>query len=202
MRKWLIFILLIYSTIAFAQTGKLAGYVYDKDSGESLAGVNISIIGTYKGASSDAEGFYHVSELVPAEYTLEISFIGYKVTQITGVVITADKTATIDVQLESTILALGQEIEVIGKKPLFDLQETSTNRRLSSEDIEKTIANDAIDLVSQQVGVVKQDDAIYVRGGRAYESQYIVDGVSVQDPLSGTGFRGRGTCCSTWSGSR
>jgi len=188
MRKWLIFILFIFSAVASGQTGKLAGYVFDKETGESLPGVNISIIGTYKGASSDADGFYHVSDLVPAEYTLEISFIGYKVTQMTGVVITEDNTTTIDIQLESTILALGQEIEVIGKKPLLDLQETSTNRRLSSDDIKKTIANDAIDLVSQQVGIVKQDNAIYVRGGRAYESQYIVDGVSVQDPLSGTGF--------------
>ncbi len=188
MKKWLIIILVICSTIAYGQSGKLAGYVFDKESGESLAGVNISIIGTYKGSSTDAEGFYSVSDLVPAEYTLEISFIGYKVTQMTGIVITADNTTALDIQLESTILALGQEIEVIGKKPLLDLQETSTNRRLTSDDIEKTIASDAIDLVSQQVGVVKQDNAIYVRGGRAYESQYIVDGVSVQDPLSGTGF--------------
>ncbi|MBI5726415.1 MAG: TonB-dependent receptor [Ignavibacteriales bacterium] len=42
--------------------------------------------------------------------------------------------------------------------------------------------------MSQQAGVVKSDNEIHIRGGRSYENAFLIDGVSVQDPLSGTGF--------------
>jgi len=190
MKNGLIFVIFLCLGLNFlsAQNGRMAGYVYDEETEEPLAGVNISVIGTYNGASTDEEGFYLIQGLVPGEYSIEVSFIGYKLKQITGILIEADKTLDYNIQLISTTLALGQEIEVIGKKPLMDLRETSTARSLSSDDIEKRIASDAIDLISQQVSIVKQDNAIYIRGGRAYEAQYLVDGISVQDPLSGTGF--------------
>lgn len=172
----------------FGQTGEIAGYITEAGTDEPLVGVNISVIGTYKGASTDGDGFYLVPELEEAGYTLEISLIGYKVIQLTGIKVTPNKSTELNIELESTTLALGQEITVIGKKPLIDLRETSTSRSLSSEDIEKRIAGDAIDLVSQQVGIVKQDNTIHIRGGRANEAQYLVDGISAQDPLSGTGF--------------
>jgi len=44
------------------------------------------------------------------------------------------------------------------------------------------------DVVTQQTGVVKSDNSIHIRGGRSYESAFLLDGVSVQDPLAGTGF--------------
>ncbi len=44
------------------------------------------------------------------------------------------------------------------------------------------------DLVTQQSGVVQSDNAIHIRGGRSYENAFLLDGVSVQDPLAGTGF--------------
>src|SRR5690606_25792981 len=36
--------------------------------------------------------------------------------------------------------------------------------------------------------VVQDPTGLYIRGGRASETGYIVDGVSAQDPLAGTGF--------------
>ena len=47
---------------------------------------------------------------------------------------------------------------------------------------------DVKDVVSQQVGVVQTDNEIHIRGGRSSENAYLLDGVSIQDPLAGTGF--------------
>jgi outer membrane receptor protein involved in Fe transport len=187
-RLLIIYLFFLFVIIVSAQNSKLTGYITDQQSGEELIGVNIGIIGTYKGASTDGEGFYLITDLQEGEYTVEVTYIGYKVVQKTGVKIGKNKTVTLNFELQSTTLALGQDIVVIGKKPLLDIEETSTSRRLTSADIKKRIANDATDLVSQQVGVVKQDNTIYIRGGRSYEAQYLLDGISVQDPLSGTGF--------------
>ena len=43
-------------------------------------------------------------------------------------------------------------------------------------------------MVSQQAGVVKTKQHIHIRGGRTYENAFLLDGVRVQDPISGTGF--------------
>lgn len=168
--------------------GSIRGIIKDKASGEALIGVNISVQGTYYGASTDEDGFYLIPNVTPGEYALEVAYIGYKVVQQTGVRIAPGESVTLNFALEATPLALGQEVDVIGQKPLLDLQETSTVRSLSSDDIYNRIVDDAMGLVSQQVGVVEQDNQIHIRGGRSYESQYMVDGISVQDPLSGTGF--------------
>ena len=39
-----------------------------------------------------------------------------------------------------------------------------------------------------QVGIVRDPTGLYIRGGRANETGFIVDGVSAKDPLAGTGF--------------
>ncbi len=191
MKKYLFLIIFLgigFSVVHAQEKATLRGFVKDKETGEPLIGVNILVKGTYYGASTDQDGYYIITDVSPGEYTLEANYIGYKVVQKTGIRVEAGQTLTLNFELTSTPLAFGQEVEVIGRKPLLDLEETSTVRSLSSEDIDKRIANSAVDLVTQQVGVVQQDNEIHIRGGRSYETQYLLDGISVQDPLSGTGF--------------
>ncbi|MCK4815840.1 TonB-dependent receptor plug domain-containing protein, partial [bacterium] len=90
--------------------------------------------------------------------------------------------------MDQTALALGQEIIVIGEKPLIEMGETSTIRSVSKEDIYNKPIDSVQDIISEQVGVTKQDNEIHIRGGRSYEVQYLLDDISIQDPLSGTGF--------------
>ncbi|RMG41645.1 MAG: TonB-dependent receptor, partial [Methanobacteriota archaeon] len=183
------FLLILSFGFIYAQNGgTIVGVVKDKETGSPLIGVNIMVKGTYLGAATDADGFYVITDITPGEYEIEVSYIGYKVIRRTGVKVEAGKRITLNFEMESTELALGQEIVVIGKRPLLELDETSTVRSMSSEDIQNRIVNDAMELVTQQVGVVEQDNEIHIRGGRSYEVQYLLDGVSVQDPLSGTGF--------------
>jgi outer membrane receptor protein involved in Fe transport len=187
--KILIIILLICTSLVFSQEkGSIRGLVKDKDTGEPLIGANILLKGTYHGSSTDIDGFFLISDIKPGEFLVEVSFIGYKVLQKPGVKVIEGETVTLDVELESTALALGQEVIVLGEKPLINIEETSTIRGMSSDDIQKRVVNDAMDLISQQVGVIEQDNEIHIRGGRSYENEYLLDGLSVQDPLSGTGF--------------
>ncbi len=188
-KRLIVFIVVLGILRVFAQqTGTLRGIVTDRETGEPLVGVNVLIKGTYYGATTDGDGFYVIPDVEPGEYAVEVSYIGYKVVQQTAVAVPAGKSVTLNFALESTPLALGQEVEVIGKKPLLDIEQTGTVRSMSAADIENAIANDALQLVSQQVGVVEQDNEIHIRGGRTHEAQYLLDGISVQDPLSGTGF--------------
>ncbi|MBN2367113.1 MAG: TonB-dependent receptor [Calditrichaeota bacterium] len=183
-------IFLLFTITAFAQPpkGTIRGIVQDSESRDPLVGVNIVVLGTYLGASTDADGFYVIPNVNPGEYSLEVSYIGYKVIQKTGVKVLPGESITVNFEMESTSLALGQEIVIIGEKPLIEFDQTNTTRSVTSQDISNQIFEDVKTIVSSQVGIVQQDDEIHIRGGRTYEAQYLVDGISVQDPLSGTGF--------------
>jgi len=196
MNKWfilksssisLIFFVLGLATIfAYGQErGTIRGLITDAETGEPLIGVNIVVEGTYLGASTDEDGFFVIQDVKPGEYSLEISYIGYKIVKRTGVKVRAGETVTVNLKMEPTALALGQEIVVVGEKPLMELDETGTKRTISSEDITQKILEDAKAIVKTQVGIVEQDDEIHIRGSRTYEAQYMLDGISVQDPLSG-----------------
>jgi len=187
----MVFLAVLLIKIGYAQdrgSGTIEGLITDAKTGEPLIGVNIVVLGTYLGTSSDFNGYYKIRNINPSEYTLELSYIGYKIIQKTGVKISTGDKVTINFEMEQTALALGQEIVVIGEKPLIEMGETSTIRSVSKEDIYNKPIDNVQDIISEQVGVTKQDNEIHIRGSRSYEVQYLLDDISVQDPLSGTGF--------------
>jgi len=188
---FLIKALLITVQVLHAQgstKGSIEGIVSDARTGEGLPNVTVLVKGTYYGAATDLDGKYHIVNVNPGEYTLTFSIIGYKTVEYTGVKVKAGEKTSINVKMEETVLSLGQEVVIIGEKPLFDIQETQSRRAVTREDIAISTVENVRDVVTQQVGVVQSDNEVHIRGGRSYENAYIVDGVSVQDPLAGTGF--------------
>ncbi|HMN25562.1 MAG TPA: TonB-dependent receptor [Ignavibacteriaceae bacterium] len=184
-----ILLILINSLLIYSQSvGNLTGTIKDAETGEALPGVNVIIKGTYYGAATDINGKFKINNISVGSYNVDISLIGYKTVQYTGIQIEADKTKELTVKLEETVLTLGQDVVVIGEKPLMDVEETQSRRTITKEDLDVAVIENIADIVTQQSGVVKSDNAIHIRGGRSYENAFLLDGVSVQDPLAGTGF--------------
>jgi len=169
------------------KSGKIKGTIIDVDTNEPLPGVNVMIKGTYKGAATDFKGQYFISGLSPGHYDVEASMMGYTIQLHTGVRMGVDETVNVDFKLKQTPLALGQEVVIIGDKPLLEVDVTSSQQRITSDVIANKIVEDVDDLITDQMGVVKTDNEIHIRGGRADENLYIVNGLSVKDPLSGFG---------------
>jgi outer membrane receptor protein involved in Fe transport len=189
MNKFIIFFTLLLSSLTIAQTGALEGKVTDADTGEPLPGVNVIIRGTYYGAATDVNGSFKITGISPGEYNIDISLIGYKTYQYTGIKIELNKTMRLDVSLEETVLTLEQDIVVVGDKPLMNVEETQSKKTISKEEIDALIVENIQNIVSQQTGIVVDNtNAIHIRGGRTYETAFLLDGVSVQDPIAGTGF--------------
>lgn len=179
-------ILGLFPFLVLAQgTGTISGRVYNQATGDPLIGVNVMVKGTYWGASSDLDGRFSIAGITPGDYDVEASIIGYKVLLQTGIKVHAGQKTQIDYGMEETVLTLGEEVVVLGKKPLFDVNETSSMVRVRSEDISNRVVNSVEDILSDQIGVTTQDNEIHIRGGRIDESLFIVDGVAVKDPLSG-----------------
>ncbi len=169
------------------QDASIQGTVRDFKTGKPLPGVNVIIKGTYYGAATGSDGNYLITSISPGSYDIEISMVGYKILLKTGVKVEAGAAVTENFDLEQTVLMLGEEVVVIGKKPLFDVDETATLTRISSDDIRNKIVNSVEDILSEQIGVTTVDNEIHIRGGRIDESLFIIDGLSIKDPLSGYG---------------
>lgn len=187
-KKILIMIISVLTMQVYSQTGSISGKIIDAVNNETLPGVNVILKGTYYGSATDINGAYRIAGISAGTYTVEVSFIGYKTVQYTGIKILAGENLVIDVKLEESVLTLGQDVVVVGDKPLIDVEETQSKKSVSREDIDVLIVENIGDIISQQAGVVKDDNSLHIRGGRAYENAFLLDGVSVQDPLAGTGF--------------
>ena len=95
---------LLFSTSIYAQaTGNIVGVITEEATGETLPGVNVRIVGTNFGAATDIDGRFLIRSIRPGEYTIEITFIGFQVTQVTGIVVEAGKTTEIAQSLTEQI---------------------------------------------------------------------------------------------------
>jgi len=181
--KILLFIVLSTSLV-YAAT--IRGTVTDADTGEPLPGANIILKGTYYGAASDVDGTYVIPNVSSGSYDLEVSMMGYTVQIHGGIDVSKRETRVLNIQLKPTVLALGQEVTVIGERPIIDADATGSSVNVSASDLENSIVESVSDIVAQQTGVSKSgDNEIHIRGGRVDEGQFIVDGLSIKDPLTG-----------------
>jgi len=193
MKNILLLILLLFAGTPdyFLQAQEAPGSLYGivKDSaGSPLEGVTIKLKSTYLGAVTDMDGKYLVENVAKGIYTVQVSYVGFKTVEYTNIKVAESEKRELNITLVITSFTVDQEIVVVGDRPLLDIEQTSSAHILSSDDIDKTSVKNITDIVEQQAGVVKDDNEIYIRGGRGYENSLLLDGVSVQDPLSGTGF--------------
>ncbi len=168
--------------------GRIQARIVDAKTGEGLPGANVTVKGTYYGGTSDIDGVVRIERINPGLYTVEVTLLGYKVVQFTGVRVEAGQATSLAAKLEETVLSLDQDIVVVGERPLFNIEETASRRNIGQTDIQAAAVQSVQAIVSLQPGVVFADNEIHIRGGRSYENAYLIDGVSVQDPLAGTGF--------------
>jgi len=181
------FLLGLWAVPAFGQ-GQIVGKVTDADTGEELIGVNLLLVGTSSGAASGLDGSFAIPDVKAGSYSVKVSYIGFETKLFTDIRVSNGQTTRLDIELKEAILSTDGEIVVIGEKPLVDVEQSTSAYTISRDQIEAAPLRSVQDVVSTQVGVVRDPTGLYIRGGRADETGYIVDGVSAKDPLAGTGF--------------
>ncbi|MEN0054032.1 MAG: TonB-dependent receptor [Mucilaginibacter sp.] len=104
---------LLSNTQLFAQSdGKLAGKITDRKTGETLIGATIGIQGSSKGAATNAEGRYILSQLQPGRYTLIIRYIGYQSKSISDIEIKAGAVTQLDATLDEATTQALKEVTI------------------------------------------------------------------------------------------
>ena len=182
MRKVLLFLILVCVPLSMygQTTGKIAGMIYEKRSGEPLAGANIMIQDTYLGATSMPDGSFYILNVPPGEYNLEVQMIGYKTVIIEGLTVSVNRTQQVEVELEEVIIESEDVIVVQADKFSVHKDQTSSIRNVSSKEIEVLPVQSVGQVVAMQPGVVGS----HFRGGRSGEVTYLVDGIPVDNALN------------------
>jgi outer membrane receptor protein involved in Fe transport len=103
MQNYIYIFFLAISSIAFSQAKSISGTISDTF-GQPLPGVNILMKGTSIGTTSDMDGKYIISNLQSGDYTLEVSYVGFKTFSKTIVLESSD--ITIDVILKEDVMSL------------------------------------------------------------------------------------------------
>ena len=181
---YILFLLLLAVLSSFkvyaGTTGKLTGKVVDAATNEPLIGTNVVVVGTNMGAAADVSGNYFILNIPPGTYQVKATQIGYSSTTIQNVKISADQTTRIDIKLGEQVIQL-QNVVVTSTRGFVQKDLTSTEEKISGEQISMLPVEDVQSVVNLQAGVVDG----HFRGGRIGEVKYLIDGVSVNDVYSG-----------------
>ena len=78
MKKALVLIFTIITTMVSAQTGSIRGFVYDKETGEPLMLTNVVLENTLIGTTTDVNGYFVLSKIKTGSYNIKVTLLGYE----------------------------------------------------------------------------------------------------------------------------
>ena len=182
--QFILLLVLCIPLLIFAQTGKIVGKVTDAQSGEVLIGANVIIQGTNLGAATDINGEYLILNVPPGSYTIIARYIGYREMRYENIKVSVNLTTETNFQLPSETYQT-ETVVVVAPKQLINKNTTNQTSILRAEDLENLPLRGINNIVSTQAGVVSQGGNLYIRGSRLDAVAFYVDGVLVNNPVTG-----------------
>ncbi|MDB4914787.1 MAG: TonB-dependent outer membrane protein SusC/RagA [Gemmatimonadetes bacterium] len=176
---------------AQAGTGRITGIVTETESGQAIADVNVSIVGTALGSHTDAEGRFAIASVAAGRYQLRFSRLGFAA-RTDSVVITAGGTTVHAAQLRRVSVTLDQVVVVgYGTQKRSDLTGSVASvtphvEQTPITSLEQTLQGAAPGvIVSTASSAPGGGISIRIRGGSSMagsnEPLYIIDGFPVEN---------------------
>ena len=177
--------------------GTIRGRVTDEESME-LPGATIYLPELGIGAAADPGGNFIILNIPVGKYDVVVQMVGYQKKTYKEVQVVMDQTVWLNPILPVAVVE-GDEVEVLGTRPLVERGTTSKKITVDKEAIQSLPIRDMSELYSLQSGVVKVEsktrgipnqeerglEEVHVRGGRSGEIAYMIDGMYVRNPIFG-----------------
>jgi len=169
---------IVSGTLLAGVTGKIAGKVIDKETGDALPGANVYIEILSIGAASDINGDFTILNIPPGNYDVTASMVGYGEITIQGVRVITDQTSRINIELQSEFLQ-GETVVVIAERKIVKADVATSVASFNSTEISTIPMSSVEDVIGLQAGV---ENGLVIRGGSADESLFQLDGITMRDP--------------------
>ncbi len=178
--------ILIASSVFPQSGGKIAGKITDASSGEALPFVNVIVVGTSTGAATDIDGNYFIINLAPGTYSVKASAIGYNSVEVKEIKVASGFTSNVDFNLNPASVELNQEVVVIAERPLIRKDNTASTSVIGDDMISQLPVTEVSDVLQLQAGIVSSGGDLHIRGGRAGQIAFQIDGVPMTDSYDGS----------------
>jgi len=183
MKKIVLTVLLVVCSFQLFSQGTIKGKVIDGKTREALPFVSILILNTQKGATTDEEGNFSITNTDLGYFKLQASFVGYETIVTDDYLVTNDKIPFVTIELFETTATLD---EVLVRSKLFkkSLVSPLSLQTLSVVEIEKNPGGnrDILKVIQSFPGVASNPgfrNDIIIRGGATSENKFYVDGIEV-----------------------
>ncbi len=192
----------LLSIISLAgNTGKIAGRVTDKASGEPLINATVILKSLKTGAVSDMNGDYFILNVPPGTYTMTVSMLGFKTVNSSNVSVIVDRTTTRNFPLEPSVIER-EAVNIIAERPVVDKDLTASEQIVTSKVLENSGARSIQAVLETQAGVFSDNSRLawqrgatkgYVRGSSTVQAVYMIDNLSVNSGLVSDNYSGFNT---------
>ena len=159
MNRFLAWCLALMCTMGAMAQGIVKGQVFDKNTGEPLEFINVTVshqgqTKILKGAITDIEGKFSISELANGSYTLTVSFTGYKDikrqfsineqnrSRTYNALYLAEDSKTLD---EVTVVGQRSEMKLEVDRKTFDVSQQIANAGQSASEVLENIPSVEVD---------------------------------------------------------
>ncbi|MEM1095927.1 MAG: carboxypeptidase regulatory-like domain-containing protein [Bacteroidota bacterium] len=184
-------LLLLTACPAVAQYATLSGTVADAENGQVMQGVNVvlkALDGDQRGMATDAEGRYTFGRLLPGDYALTISFVGYLAQTDTLTLAFGDQ-RTYDAQLQPDQELL-DEVVVEEERTSTSQEGFAGFERIGLSELKRvpmpSVSPDLAGYLLTMPGFVTTGDRggqLFVRGGTPTQNLMMVDGMVLYQPF-------------------
>ena len=175
--------LVVLVSFAWTQTtGKIRGTVSSSD-GQALAGANVIVDGTSKGAATDADGGFTILNVEAGTYSVTASYIGYQSSTESNVSVKVDLTTPLNFSMQASAVE-GEAVTIVGEKRLIEKSATNSVRTVGAEEIGNSASRSVSGMLDMQAGVNITNGRLSIRGSRAEEVAYTLDGASITDVVN------------------
>ncbi len=178
--------------------GVLVGSVKDAATKQAIADVVVTVTSpNLQGEQTvvtDSSGGYRIPNLPSGVYSIRFDLENYRPYTRPGIELPVDTTLRLNADLIPDTLQ-AEEIVVVGRPPTVDVGSTSTGLHISSELTKrvpiskpggKGSATRSFESVAEMTAGAQNDGyGVSISGTTSPENQYVIDGVSVNNPATG-----------------
>ncbi len=184
---------LLFTGLAFGQSGNISGKIIDSQTGKPLPYSNVLLLSTGFGASAKGDGTYIIRNIPEGKYTIRVSYIGYKKIEKTIEVI-GNKTIELNFHMMPESLE-GKEVivtaQAVGQQHAINeqLNALSVKNVVSSARIQELPDANAAESVSRLPGISLirtggEGSQVVVRGLSPQYNEITIDGVQLPGNVS------------------
>jgi len=175
------------TVLSFGQmipTGQLVGTVTDSDRAP-LPGVSVTISSPslmlpQLATVTNENGLYRFFSLPSGTYKVTFELAGFRGVVREGIILTGSRTVSLDIALEAG--GIEESITVVGQSPTVDLKMTQTGATFTKDMIATLpLSRDLASIFNSAPGMFARTS----HGSDARSNNFIVDGVKMQDPVTG-----------------